>query len=67
LDFFFGYWFSSSDDDDGPPNWWEGIDDTKLHLVNELRECVMVSLYLFLCFHQVRKSVLNTFDVKEKV
>lgn len=30
--------FSSDDDDDGPPNWWEGIDDTKLHLVNELRD-----------------------------
>jgi hypothetical protein len=22
----------------GPPNCWEGIDDTKMHLVNELRD-----------------------------
>jgi hypothetical protein len=48
LDFFFGYWFFlSSDDDDGPPNWWEGIDDTKLHLVNELRDGLSLSLLVF--------------------
>ncbi len=52
IGFFFDYWFFLSSDDDGPPNWWEGMDDTKLHLVNELRDGL--SLYL-LGFHQVRE------------
>ena len=37
--FHFGYWFLFFyTDDDAPPNCWEGIDDTKMHLVNELRD-----------------------------
>lgn len=40
IGFHFGYWFLFFyyTDDDGPPNCWEGIDDTKMHLVNELRD-----------------------------